>query len=359
MIYVRPPTDDEQQELKRMARQEVGRVSERAHMILLSAQHRAVPEISTIFGVNRATVRLWIRRFDLQGPDGLRDEARSGRPRKVTQQVKTTLATLVRHDPLHFGYLATFWTVAMMGTALFCLLGVSLSLGTIQTTLQGLGLRWGRPRLAMPVKTDPDKTLKQWCIAEAVLQAGPLAHILYADESRVQLLPLVRAMWHWVGEQVRVPTPGSNSSRALFGALNIRSGEWTYLVRRRMLTEDFLAFLEHLLVTYPMGSIVLVVDNYSSHTAKAVGQWLAQPQHTRMRLLYLPKYCSHLNPVEAIWLRLKGVVAANRLYGSMTALLQAVDSFFTGMGAQQALTWAGLADTQAVQAQAQAQALAA
>jgi transposase len=342
MMYVRQPTDEEQHELKRMSRREVGRVSERAHMILLSAQHRTVPEISTIFGVSRARVRLWIRRFDLQGPEGLRDEVRSGRPRKVTAQVHTTLTTLMQSDPLHSGFLATFWTTAMLTAALFSLLGVHLSMGTVHAALRELDLRWGRPRLTMPRKTDPDKALKQWRIAEAILQAGPHAHILYADESRVQLLPLVRAMWHWIGQQVRVPTPGTNSSRALFGALNIRSGRWSYLVRKRMLTADFLAFLQYLLVSYPVGAVVLVVDNYSSHTAKAVREWLTQPDHTRLRLMYLPTYCSHLNPVERIWLRLKDKVAANRLHGSMAALLESVDTFFKEMTPQQALVWAGI-----------------
>jgi len=31
-------------------------------------------------------------------------------------------------------------------------------------------------------------------------------------------------MWHWVGQQVRVPTPGTNKTHALFGALDIRTG---------------------------------------------------------------------------------------------------------------------------------------
>ena len=43
MIYVRTPSAEERQELKRMTRQEIGRVSQRAQMILLSAQHRTVP----------------------------------------------------------------------------------------------------------------------------------------------------------------------------------------------------------------------------------------------------------------------------------------------------------------------------
>jgi transposase len=70
--------------------------------------------------------------------------------------------------------------------------------------------------------------------------------------------------------------------------------------------------------------------------------WLAHSEHARLQLLYLPTYCSHLNPVEPIWLRLKGTIAANRLHGSMTALLQAVDTFFKTMAPRQALIWAGI-----------------
>jgi hypothetical protein len=36
MLYARQPTDEERQELKRMIRQEVGRVGQRAQMVLLS-----------------------------------------------------------------------------------------------------------------------------------------------------------------------------------------------------------------------------------------------------------------------------------------------------------------------------------
>ena len=199
----------------------------------------------------------------------------------------------------------------------------------MRSALQALDLRWGRPRLAMPEKTDPDKAAKQWAIVQAVVEAGPEATVLYADESRIALLPLLRAMWHWVGQQVRIPTPGSNASRALFGALNIRSGRWVYLVRQHMRKEDFIVFLEHLLTVYADGTIILIVDNYSSHTAGVVTAWLAE--HPRLQLHYLPKYCSHLNPVEPIWLRLKGKIAADRLYGSMNVLLEAVDRFFQDM----------------------------
>jgi transposase len=338
MIYVRQPSDEERTELQRMTRQEVGRVSQRAHMVLLSTQRRTVPEIALIFTLRKATVRQWLHRFDVAGPAGLHDEARSGRPRKVTAAVRDTLDNLVAQDPAQSGYLATFWTVAMLVLALTKKLGVYLSRSTVRHVLQTLDLRWGRPRLAMPAKVDPQKAAQQWAIAQAVVEAGPEAALLYADESRIALLPLLRAMWHRLGQQVRIPTPGSNVSRALFGALNIRTGRWVYQVHEHMYKEDFIAFLEQLLLVYATGVIILIVDNYSSHTAGDVKTWLAE--HPRLQLFYLPKYCSHLNPVECIWLRLKGALAANRLHGSMPALLDAVDDFFTGMTAEQALTWA-------------------
>ncbi len=338
MIVVRHPTTEELTELKRMTRQEIGRVALRAQMILLSAQERSVPEIAAIFAVHPKTVRHWIQCFNGAGPVALYDAPRPGRPRKLTDPVRQTLVELIQADPAHSGYLATFWTVAMLVLALVKQAQGQLSASSVRQVLRALGLRWGRPRLAMPHKVDPNKAAKQWAIAQAVIDAGPQATVLYADESRVELLPLIRAMWHWVGQQIRVPTPGSNVSRALFGALNIRSGQWTYLVRERMCQEDFIAFLEHLLSVYATGTLILIVDNYSSHKAGDVQDWLAA--HERLQIHYLPTYCSHLNPVEPIWLRLKGQMAANRLYGSMKLLLDFVDAFFRAMTPELALTWA-------------------
>ena len=187
----------------------------------------------------------------------------------------------------------------------------------------------------MPTKTDPEKAQKQWQIAKAVVEAAENTVILYSDESRIELLPMIRAMWHWVGQQIRVPTPGSNVTQAIVGALNIHTGQWTYLLRDHMRKEDFIAFLEHLLTVYVEVPIILIVDNYSSHTAYLVRDWSAL--HPRLQLYDLPKYCSDLNPVENIWLRLKNKVAANRLYGSFQLLLDAVDRFFREMTPKQAL----------------------
>jgi len=311
MIYARQPTQADRLELQRMTRQAVGRVSQRAQMILLSIQQRTVPALAPLFPRSRASVRCWSRRFNAQGPAGLYDDPRRGRPRQVSPQVVETIVTRLQDDPRHAGSLATYGTVVMVGAALVHQLGGRLRTSTWRNALQRRGLRWGRPRLAMALTTDPAKAYTQWVMAKAVSDAGPQVTLRSGEESRVPLLPLMRAMWHWVGQPLRIPPPGTKVTRARCGAWDIRTGRWVYLLRERLRTDDFLACLEHLLVGYPDGPVLLLVDNFSSHTAPAVNTWRAT--HARLHLHYLPKDGSHVNPGERLWLQLKNPLAANRL----------------------------------------------
>lgn len=340
MIYVRSLTPAEADELRSMTRHEIGRVSQRAQLILVSAQQVGVPELARLFACSGATVRFWIRRFEAAGPDGLRDAPRAGRPRTVTPAVEATLSTLLQQDPQRSdrSFLATCWTTAML--VLFCTtrLHLTVSRSTIRSALHRLGVRWRRPRLAMPRTPDPHKAAKQWAIAAAVVGATPDTAIVYADESRMQTLPLIRAMWQTRGQHVRVPTPGTNRALTLFGALNLRTGRWDDILRQRMQADDFLLFLTYLLMCYRDHPLIVIVDNYSSHTARKVRAWVTN--EPRLTLLFLPTHCAHLNPVERIWLQLKNTIAPNRLYGSLEVLRQTVFTFFRAMTPEQALHWA-------------------
>lgn len=83
--------EEERTTLRARARQEVGRLSERIHFVLLSDQGKSPPEIAAIFGHSTATVRQWLKRYRDKGLDGLYDEPRSGRPPKVNRSIKDCL----------------------------------------------------------------------------------------------------------------------------------------------------------------------------------------------------------------------------------------------------------------------------
>jgi transposase len=162
-------------------------------------------------------------------------------------------------------------------------------------------------------------------IARALASA---ATVLYLDECDLQLLPVIRACW-MKGPRRRGPTPGQNVRRTLFGALDARTGGMVWTPRARKRASDFVAFLGHLARAYPVGEVVLVMDNVIPHDAKLVRQWLAHPDHARFRVLWLPKYSAHEhNPIERVWGLLKNAVAANRLHGSIEELVAAAEQFF-------------------------------
>lgn len=325
MVYVRSLSEAERRDLRRRARTEVGRVSERIRMVLLSDRRYSVPAIAAIFECGEATVRGWLARFNAEGLAGLADRPRAGRPRKADAAAREVIRHELDATPAAAGYEFGFWTVVTLRTHLAQRCGVRLSRTTVRRVLWALGYRWRRPRWSLP--TDPAAAAKMQTLCQRIVRAPAEAVILCQDECDLHLLPVLRAMWMRRGQQVRVPTPGTNRKRAIFGALEWDTGQWLYAITERKRAVEFLAFLEQVLAAYPRRPVLMVVDNASIHTAKAVTLWLAD--YPQLALLYLPTYSGHVeNPVEKVWWRLKGHIAANRLRGSIDALVEAAHAFF-------------------------------
>ena len=330
-VSVGPLSVGQRRGLERLRRRAVGRVSQRAHKVLLCGRGFTVREIARVFDCGEDVVRQWLHRFRERGEGGLEDAPRRGRPPKDRLALRIVDAQMSQ-PPSCSGHVQTAWTVGVLAAFLGRRFRLALSPSRVRHYLRAAGWRWARPRLAPAThaparqrKTDPAAPLKLGLIARALASA---AAVLYLDECELQLLPVVRAMW-MKGPRVRVPTPGQNARRAIFGALDARTGALHHQVRPKKLAVHFVAFLEQLAAAYPTGEVVLVLDNVSTHDAKVVRRWLAQPEHARVRLLWLPKYSAHEhNPIERVWGLLKDAVAANRLAGSIDALAAEAERFF-------------------------------
>jgi transposase len=324
-------TAAQQQGLDRLRRRAVGRVSQRAHMVLLSGRGYPVQRIAEIFDCGADVVRQRLHRYTVRGEAGLEDLPRSGRPPKDRLAARIVDAQ-ASQPPTASGHVQTCWTVGLLAAFLAARFRLGLSASRVRQLLRAAGWRWARPRLAPAThaprgqrKEDPAAALKLALIGRAL--AGT-ARVLYLDECELHLLPVVRAMW-MKGPRARIPTPGQNAKRAFFGALDARTGALHYAVQPKKLAVHFVAFLDQLARAYPAGDVVLVLDNVITHDAKVVRRWLARPDHARFRLLWLPKYSAHEhNPIERVWGLLKDAVAANRLAGSMDALVAEAHRFF-------------------------------
>jgi len=340
MVYVHSLSDEEKRKLKQMTRQQVGRVAERARMILLSDQGRSIQEIATTFVCSDKTVRNWINRYESEGCNGLLDKPRIGRPAIVDEKVKTAIEKDMKKLPADFGYIAAFWTVGLLCIHLVKTTGVNVSKSTVRRCLHVLRYAFNRPRIA-PNPNDPEAGTKIHNIVHTIAEAPKNAVFLSEDESTFRLLPLIRSMWMKVGHQSRIVVPsGWNKCFRVFGALNIRTGEWHYRIFDKACSSQFISFLSDLLNAYPGSPIYVILDNSSIHHSQETEAWLSL--HPRIKLLPLPKRSPQMNPVEKVWWKCKDFVSANR-YLSMERLKQACHDFFASQSPDDLLRLTSLA----------------
>lgn len=337
--HVRSLTEAEDAELQRMTQQEVGRVAERARMILLSARGYTVQDIMAVFEVVDETLYKWLDRFEAKGPDGLYDRERSGRPPEIDDDALEELERLVERSPLEEGYDFTTWTAPLLGSHLKEKMGIEVSDDTVRRALHRLEFAWRRPR--WHVESEDPAFEERMEVIERALNAAEASEditVLFEDETDVRRLPPLRAMWMRRGEQAPVPVPSSSAKFALYGVLDPLSGDTFTSPYPKGRSDHTGSFLEELMERFS-GEVVLVWDQASWHTSGAVEQVLAG--YDRLRVLLLPKRAPQQNPVEDLWRALKRIVAANLARG-LDTLKEACAAFFDGLSNEDTLRLAGL-----------------
>src|SRR4030095_2612217 len=112
------------------------RVFRRAQAVreVVAGQH--VSAVSATFHVANSALRKWVQRFAQQGPQGLLDRPRPGRPRKVTCALEKHLNRLVDQDPLEHGSLHSQWSCRELAIALAHQTGVQLGRESVRCVLK-------------------------------------------------------------------------------------------------------------------------------------------------------------------------------------------------------------------------------
>lgn len=77
---------------------------QRAQIILLAAeQGMAAAKIGQIVRLNEESVRKWLKRYEAEGIEGLKDEPRPGVEPTVTEEYRAKLIATVRRRPRSLG----------------------------------------------------------------------------------------------------------------------------------------------------------------------------------------------------------------------------------------------------------------
>ena len=135
------------------------RVSKRIHAVLLNHDENTSGRISEILSVSRSKVSEWLKIYEEQGFDGLKEGFRSGRPGRLDDLQKIILCDIIDSGPIAFGFSSGIWTSKRIAQAILEEFGVQYHPGHVRKLLQDFGFSVQSPKrvLALADKEKQDK----------------------------------------------------------------------------------------------------------------------------------------------------------------------------------------------------------
>jgi len=275
-------------------------------------------DVSTVYRARQAFLRV--------GEVSLFPKKSPGRPRCVTPEQVRRLDRTLQHEPRALDKNFSNWTAPNLKVQVQW----TVHPVTVWRYLRRLGWRWRRP---VPRVASPDRRYRAkaryWRRLRAQARCGQI-QLYYADEMDVALLPTISGRWMRCGEQTQVNTPGQNAKQYVLGAVNYVSGTLVWLPWPHKNNVGFRHLLHQVLAAHEAApvKIVMVVDNFRIHKAKAVQAWLQQ-HRAQLRLYFLPTYSPRLNPIERVWHHFRRNVTDNFYFGTLRRLMNAVKAFLS------------------------------
>lgn len=157
-IRLRAMTEEEIETIQRWAssRTAEARLVERAKIIRIAHEGRAGKAVAEELGLNPATVRKWMKRFNEIGLEGLRDAERPGKPPTyTTEQVGEVVATALT-NPSTLGLPFASWTLDRLEAYLNEAKGIPIKRTRIDDILLAEGLRWRKQETWFGERVDPE-----------------------------------------------------------------------------------------------------------------------------------------------------------------------------------------------------------
>ena len=291
-------TAQERGELERLARgRKVWRgLSDRAQIVLLAATGLTNVQIGRALGVTDQTARKWRNRFAEHRLDGLVDEPRSGRPRRIDD---AAVAEVVRKTLEEKPRDATHWSTRSMAQA------TGYAPSTINRIWRAFCLQPHRSE-TFKLSTDPYFVDKTRDIVGLYVDPPQHAMVLCVDEkSQVQALDRTQPLLPLRPGQVERRTHDykRHGTTSLFAALDVATGKVIGQCYRRHRSTEFRRFLNHVEANVPCDlEIHIVMDNSSTHKTKMIRDWFAR--RPRWHVHFTPTSASWLNQVERFFAKL-------------------------------------------------------
>lgn len=161
-IYVPPLTEEQLTQLEELYQKtDKPRYRTRAQMVLLSAEKGLkAEEIAEIVRESSITVLRWLKRYLVEGVEGLKDAPRPGRRTTVTDEYRQRLLETVRKRPRSLGLDYSLWTLQRLADYLAEETGLRVSGETVRRELAKGSIVLSQPQHTI-TSPDPEYQVKK------------------------------------------------------------------------------------------------------------------------------------------------------------------------------------------------------
>lgn len=261
--------------------------------------------VSRIFNIPERTLFTWLALYRSGGWDALKEEKRSGRPKKLNGfEMQWIYEVVSGGTPDQHKFDFCLWTLNALRSLIKRELKVDLSKASLSRLLRNLGLSAQRP-IYKSYKQDPRK-IKQYMqetFPDAVKQAEEMgATIYFLDEASVRSDAHRGTTWGKKGETPVVKNSGGRFGINLISAVTPRGDMRFQCIDGKMNSSKFIQFLKKL--HKDTGKPILVItDNAKYHHSKMTQKFVKEQEE--ILLGFIPPYSPELNPDELVWNHLK------------------------------------------------------
>ena len=318
------------EDLRRKARRENnGRVSTRLLAIANVLDGMKRGDAARQAGMSRLRLRDWIKRYNENGIEGLRDRPKGHVNRRLTAEQEKELKEIVEQGP---NGLLVRWRWKDLKEELKKRFGVEYHERTIGKILNRLGFSYISVRPIHP-RTDiesQESFKKNFAVeVEKIIPEhaqGKSIELWFQDEARIGQQGTLTRLWAKKGTRPRVRRDQRRANAYIFGAVCPSRDTGAALVLPCANTESMnLHLAEISAVVKPENHAVIVTDNAGWHISKE----LKVPKN--LSLMYLPPYSPELNAQENIWQYLRQNFLAGRIFETFSEITDACSNAWNAL----------------------------
>ena len=301
--------------------------------VVMAINGMKAKSIGKVFNKTTGTISSWVKTADELGFEALADEARSGRPHKLSSEQREHITVALHSEPSEYGY--NIWDGPSLSDYIKKTFGVDLSVRQCQRIFHENNLSLIRPQ---PFPSKGEENTEQRNVFKNdinQINENPNLVLVYQDEVHFQIQTTIASKWCPKGSAPRVKSYPGHEKVSYCGFVIPSTGELYVTKPDKFNFLTTITSIRAFLKAHPLPDgqkYAMVMDNAPWHKkAKRLIMTLEELSDISNKVVFIPMppYSPDLNPIEQVWRITRREYTHNRFFPTLSTLEKTVDDAFT------------------------------